>query len=210
MKRFSLSAIPYPLLLMLAAISLILSCERIPDPDFSFLPRENVEAGDTIWFTNLSKASYEFEWDFGDGVTSIVENPKHVYEVPGIYEARLTAANESDEGVISYSIFVNDPTVLGFIISDSTGAHMLEDAEVWVYTSAAERDKLSAPIYLGSSDNQGIVYFHNVEPRMYHIWVIKEGDSGYWAYKGITSSLKRNRVNRFTVPCIWFENSPDA
>jgi hypothetical protein len=100
---------------------------------------------------------------------------------------------------------VNDPTVLGFIISDSTGTRMLKDAAVWVYTSADERDRLASPLYTGLSNPEGIVDFHNLEPIVYHIWIYKEEASGYWAYKGFTSPLKQNRVNRFTVPCIWFD-----
>ena len=205
MNGFSLSEISRQLLLLFVVGLLLASCERIPKPDFSFLPRENVEAGDTIWFTNLSKSSYEIEWDFGDGHRSLEENPKHVYEIPGIYEARLTATNASGEGVAMYTIFVNDPTVLGFVISDSTGQQLLHDARVWVYTSAMERDKLTDPLYSGESNAEGLVDFHNVEARIYHIWVIKEEALGYWAYKGITTTLKQNRVNRFTVPCIWFD-----
>lgn len=207
MKRFSLSDLPVRVLILFSMISWILCCERLPNPDFSFLPRENVEAGDTIWFTNLSKASLDFEWDFGDGSTSNEEAPKHVYEVPGIYDAKLTATNKAGDGVAIQTIFVNDPTVLGFIISDSTGTRRLNDAEVWVYTSVLDRDNIAAPLFLGTSDSQGIVDFHNVEPTLYHIWVIREEESGYWAYKGVTTTLKRNRVNRFTVPCIWFDFS---
>jgi len=185
----------------------VYSCERIPNPDFSFLPRENVEAGDTIWFTNLSKEGYEFEWDFGDGSFTQEPDPKHVYELPGIYEARLTASNETGEGVISYSIFVNDPTVLGFIIYDSTGTVALEDAVIWIYTNSVERDMLTTPVFSGTTNGQGIADFPNVEPMVYHIWVVREEASGRWAYKGFTSSLFQNRVNRFTVPCIWLEDS---
>jgi len=207
MKHFSLPAFSYAVPVILLVISSIFSCERVPKPDFSFLPNEHLEAGDTIWFTNLSRTSDAFEWDFGDGTTSTEEAPTHVYKLPGIYEARLTASNASGEGMVKYSIFVNDPTVLLFIISDSTGNRLLKDAEVWIYTSAMERDKLSAPLFAGSSNSQGIADFYNMEPMVYHIWVLKEEASGYWAYKGLTSTLKRNRVNRFTVPCVWFDNS---
>jgi PKD repeat protein len=207
MMRFSLWVLPLRALIIYSLFSWILSCERLPNPDFSFLPREHVEAGDTIWFTNLSKASLDFEWDFGDGNTSNEEAPKHVYEVPGIYEASLTATNSAGEGLSKQTIFVNDPTVLGFIISDSTGTRSLSDAEVWVYTSVLDRDNLAVPLFFGTSDSQGIVNFFNVEPTLYHIWVIKEEESGYWAYKGITTTLKRNRVNLYTVPCIWFAYS---
>lgn len=204
MPRFAFSDVSKHTWLICTCLAVLISCDRIPKPDFSFLPRENVEAGDTLWFTNQTRGNYAFEWNFGDGSVSYESDPKHVYQIPGIYDATLSASEGSDIGFVSYSIFVNDPTVLGFIVSDSTGSQKLSDAEVWVYTNGTARDNLTAPLFKGSTDSEGIIDFYNLEPRVYHIWVVKQGEDGYWAYKGFTTSLKQNRVNRFTVPCIWF------
>lgn len=34
--------------------------------------------------------AFRVKWDFGNGMTSEEANPTHVYETPGVYEARLT------------------------------------------------------------------------------------------------------------------------
>jgi PKD repeat protein len=36
-----------------------------------------------------------WNWDFGDGSTSIVQNPTHTYLLPGDYTATLTVRNSS-------------------------------------------------------------------------------------------------------------------
>lgn len=46
-------------------------------------------------FTNRSANATHYQWDFGDGQTSIVANPTHVYERPGVYLARLIATGTS-------------------------------------------------------------------------------------------------------------------
>ncbi len=47
-----------------------------------------------VAFTDTSPgAPTSWSWDFGDGATSAVQNPNHVYSKPGTYTATLTAAN---------------------------------------------------------------------------------------------------------------------
>jgi PKD repeat protein len=59
-----------------------------PQPDFT----SEVE-GLTIKFTNSSKYSDSYSWDFGDGATSNETNPTHTYASGGIYVVKLTATN---------------------------------------------------------------------------------------------------------------------
>ena len=40
-----------------------------------------------------------WQWDFGDGGTSILQNPNHIYETTGTYVVSLTASNE----ILSYT-----------------------------------------------------------------------------------------------------------
>lgn len=44
-------------------------------------------------FNNSEKAN-AFYWDFGDGNTSVLPNPKHIYSAPGSYTITLVATNE--------------------------------------------------------------------------------------------------------------------
>ncbi|MCZ7666548.1 MAG: PKD domain-containing protein [Chloroflexi bacterium] len=48
----------------------------------------------TVNFTNLSLGEVStYLWDFGDGATSALANPTHVYANPGVYTATLTVSN---------------------------------------------------------------------------------------------------------------------
>ncbi len=46
-----------------------------------------------VQFTTLSENKTLVNWDFGDGNTSIEQNPKHTYFTPGKYTVNLTASN---------------------------------------------------------------------------------------------------------------------
>ncbi len=50
-----------------------------------------------IQFTNDSRSTgqvIEWLWDFGDGTTSVEENPQHTYAVAGDYQVKLTVVND--------------------------------------------------------------------------------------------------------------------
>ena len=44
-------------------------------------------------FTNLSPTQYDFDWNFGDGGTSVSYSPNHIYTNSGNYEVMLVATN---------------------------------------------------------------------------------------------------------------------
>ena len=54
------------------------------EADFDFIRTE-----DTLQFVNSPIGNGSIFWDFGDGVTSILENPRHVYDSTGIYQVTL-------------------------------------------------------------------------------------------------------------------------
>ena len=47
--------------------------------------------GDTVDFTNNSTGAVNYQWDFGDGSSSILPAPSHVYPVQGLYIVKLYA-----------------------------------------------------------------------------------------------------------------------
>lgn len=61
--------------------------------DFEIEPTDHGCAPLTVNFNNLSVNASEFQWSFGDGSTSIEENPSHMYTTPGEYQVRLIASN---------------------------------------------------------------------------------------------------------------------
>jgi PKD repeat protein len=62
--------------------------------DFSGSPRRG-RAPLSVRFTNMCGGSFDrFEWEFGDGGTSLSSDPTHVYERSGIYDVTLRARIE--------------------------------------------------------------------------------------------------------------------
>jgi PKD repeat protein len=56
--------------------------------------------------TNQSGDSIKYEWDFGDGTTSALQKPKHVYAATGNYKVKLTTSRkdlafDSSEATVS-------------------------------------------------------------------------------------------------------------
>ena len=61
----------------------------------------------TITFTDLSTGSpTSWFWSFGDGSTSTLENPAHVYTQAGTYTVTLTATNGADSNTATKSDYI--------------------------------------------------------------------------------------------------------
>ena len=67
-------------------------------------------------------ASAKREWDFGDGQTSPLPNPSHVYLHPGLYTVKLTIHRSGRPAEISNRVLVGPPK-----ITDPAKVHKLED-----------------------------------------------------------------------------------
>lgn len=64
-------------------------------------------------FTNLSVDAEEYYWEFGDGGTSTLENPTHIY-APGIYNVCLTGYNVYGETTVCEEIIAMNEPVADF------------------------------------------------------------------------------------------------
>lgn len=61
---------------------------------FTVTPDEVNVPGQPVYLINLSQNATGYEWDFGDGTTSVEENPVHFYQDEGWYDIELIAYNE--------------------------------------------------------------------------------------------------------------------
>jgi len=81
-----------------------------------------------VHFTDLSENTpSQWNWDFGDGTTSIQENPDHIYMNNGLYTVNLTASNSAGNNTISQSGLINAtsaiyPPVAGFSVNTTSGS----------------------------------------------------------------------------------------
>ena len=64
----------------------------IPTADFDFSPKPGLE-NKPIFFTNQSIGANAYVWNFGDGDTSIIANPSHVFNETKKFNVCLIAAN---------------------------------------------------------------------------------------------------------------------
>lgn len=92
-------------------------------------------------------------WEFGDGITASVEDPKHAYEVEGSYTVTLTASN----GIITRTMTKPD-----FVTVYKTVQERLDDGETpfEIYTS----DPTLLNELYGKNYQDGLIfYLHTVE-----------------------------------------------
>lgn len=69
---------------------------------------EDVLVGESIVFNNTSTGTInEIAWDFGDGTTSTLQNPSHIYTDFGDYIVNLTATNHTQEKSSSKELIVS-------------------------------------------------------------------------------------------------------
>lgn len=73
----------------------------VPSAEFS-ANATSVPASTGVQFNDHStNGPTSWLWDFGDGSTSIEQNPAHVYSQPGVYTVTLTAANAGGNNTVT-------------------------------------------------------------------------------------------------------------
>jgi gliding motility-associated-like protein len=72
--------------------TLLLNVFAIPTANFNYAPLPAEENQPTT-FINNSIGATTYQWDFGDGESSALENPAHQFNVSGIYNVCLIATN---------------------------------------------------------------------------------------------------------------------
>lgn len=94
-----------------------------PQPIVDFVALEESCVGDSIIFTNTSIDVNGILWDFGDGATSTLTDPIHVYDSPGPYTITMTAfsANNGCPNTISRDILILPVPVAAFTLDTLSG-----------------------------------------------------------------------------------------
>ena len=197
--------------LILLVAGILVSCSRIPKPGFDYSPTGDIEAGDTLFFTNTTRNGGTFLWEFGDGFTSDEVHPVHVYGEAGIYEVRLTAMNDEGEDSYQEDITIFEPTILGFLTYDSEDSTILIATKIWIYDNEADWSEGTNPLDTGLTNREGIAWFFHMEPITYYIHALNVGMEGYWVFSGNTpDEIVPHEINLYSVPCIWMEGSPES
>ncbi|MES2850595.1 MAG: PKD domain-containing protein [Bacteroidota bacterium] len=93
-----------------------------PTAAFSTTDTADCKAPFTVNFSNQSANATSYTWYFGDGVTSTLQNPSHIYNNVGNYSVKLVVTNASgcaDSITRTEYIRINVPTVTISNLPDS-------------------------------------------------------------------------------------------
>lgn len=69
--------------------------EESPVASFISSPVTSATVGQSVQFTDQSYRPKSWNWNFGDGETSTLQNPSHIYKTPGTYNVCLTVTNNA-------------------------------------------------------------------------------------------------------------------
>ena len=97
-----------------------------PQVDFSFAP-DSVCINEVFTFTNLSTNVASVTWDFGDGNSSPLFAPQHLYTTSGTYQVTLSAVSQTNgcPGSITKPVIVSTNPVAAFTPNPSLGCEDL-------------------------------------------------------------------------------------
>ena len=93
------------------------------------IPQSFVCLPNSFQFTNQSEGGNLYSWDFGDGLTSNLFSPSHIYADTGIYDVTLIVSDsmscvESDSTTLQVQVYaVNNASIIGndtICLGDST------------------------------------------------------------------------------------------
>lgn len=130
-----------------------------PVPTVAFsISAEIIAKGEEVMFVNNSSGAVSWQWDFGDGATSTIENPAHVYVEEGEYTVLLTATSDKEcEATASMQI------------GSITGAETLLQHQVRLYPNPVfdkfikiKRTNGTSPLQLSIYNSQGKIILNTL------------------------------------------------
>ena len=120
------------LFLIITLVVLFAACKKNPTSCFA-VPDKIVE-GEPVDFQNCSTDATDYEWDFGDGTSSTIDLPTHIYTLAGNYSVSLTVKNgskaissskkitlESPTGMLTFWAYQKRPSSDSLIVNTSAG-----------------------------------------------------------------------------------------
>lgn len=131
--------------------STVVSITVLPIPTAAFEPPATGCPGETVTFANLSSGAIGHEWAFGDGSSSTLVSPEHVYDSAGTYQACLTvtSANGCRETVCQ-SVAIAAPPVPDFTV-DNPGC----EGDMVAFANASSPDAAICAWNFGDGNSSG-------------------------------------------------------
>ncbi len=114
----------------LASFSNFIKTEERPFIDFISTPEFSCQSNQQVDFLNTTSnvTNYFYKWDFGDGQTSTLNNPSHIYSNQGIYDIALIASSSICIDTLQKTNHVTVEGSLGVDFSTNDSIVCLDDS----------------------------------------------------------------------------------
>jgi uncharacterized protein (TIGR02145 family) len=158
-----------------------------PVADFTAAPT-TISAGESVQFFDFSdNTPTSWNWDFGDGGSSTLQDPQHYYETVGIYSVSLIVSNPYGSDTLTKVdlITVNGSTIETGIYIDSRDDHEYK----WV--------KIGEQVWMA----ENLAYLPNVSPSS--DWSGTEGLYYVYGYEGSVVSEAKTTFNYATYGVLY-------
>ncbi|MFN3917524.1 MAG: PKD domain-containing protein [Flavobacteriales bacterium] len=148
-----------------------------PQANFSFA---NPCAGQTVQFSDMSNgvAINNWEWDFGDGTTSNLQNPSHVFNTGGASNVTLTVTNvENCTDVITIPVTIYAQPTAAFTVQDVCFGQTSE----FINTSTITSGSINSWMWVfgdGNTSNQQNPMHAYAAINSYNVKLIATSDNG--------------------------------
>jgi len=197
-------------IILIAALS---SCDVEPYASFS-VSEDAVDIQEYVYFTNRSKDSKYYEWNFGDGTSSTAANPAHKYTRSGDYTVTLTAISKDNVIDRAYKdILVYFPP-LEILVLEWYEEYPVEGASVWLYATYDDWLTHSDAYILadGYTDSEGWVVFPDVGSYVYYVDVWEEYHDNYTLAEEDIDFIRTPQLvnDDFNVFVAWVDYYPEG
>ncbi len=142
-----------------------------PAPIANFIPDAAGCAPLTVQFTNQSLYADVFKWNFGDGGTSLLENPQHTFYNPGIYLVTLRIEGPGGEDLSEerqitvydtpIAFFKAIPVTVSILDEEVTYYNLSENGNNYYWDFGdGTTDTASQPTHIYNEEGSYDVYLH--------------------------------------------------
>lgn len=146
---------------------------------FTYYP-EPAGSPNSFQFTDVSTGNItSWFWNFGDGITSLVHNPYHIFPGPGTYETCLTIGGFNCSDTYCVTITISDTVFCQVYGQIFAGDFPMQEGVVNLFSMASNWGGYQP---FGESfpvDSNGIYYFTLVPAGQYLIQAVPADSSAY-------------------------------